>query len=645
MRRRLTSWTALLVALLIMSGGVAFALTRLQLQVEERAHRNAIETASMVATLVVGRNLSVADLTAGRRLAATDSADMDLDVAALLNADRVVGLEVWDATGRLIYADPNHPAAEDTMPRDELLRTRKGVNWVAGGKGKSARGLDTVDVFLPWDPDDNGTREGVIEVLLPEDTITAAVQRSARRLDASAATLLLVVLGGLLLLRRRLLAREHDACHDTLTGLLNRPAIGEDIRLALARSKHEPRQSSALLMLDLDGFKAVNDTLGHPAGDTLLVQVARTLRQSVRAGDSVARLGGDEFAVLLTRLPDATKATELALQLLHRLSHESYEVQGIELGVDASIGVALIPDHGHDVDLILQRADVAMYQAKRNAAGVVVYDVATDTHDIAHLGLLVELRRAIATEQLVLHYQPKAQMNTREVVGVEALVRWQHPTRGLLGPGEFIPLAENTGLIRPLTEWVLAEAIRQAATWRDLGLMLSVAVNIAPRTLLEGNFPATVLDLLAEHGLPSHLLELEVTETAIMTDPGRAVSVLKHLNAMGVRVSIDDFGTGYTSLTYLKELPVQTLKIDRAFITDLLTSKPDEAITESVIGLGHKLGLTVLAEGVETEAVWQRLSAMACDEGQGFLLARPMPADQLTSWVTAHVVGNDIGIS
>ena len=646
MRRLMTSWTGLVLALLILSGGVALAMTELQNQVQQRANQAAIDTGTLTATLVVGRNLTGAHLRAGRRLTDMERSDMDLDMAGLLRTDRVVGLEVWDAAGQLIYADRVHPAEETSLPSAERDRSRAGVSWVTpSGKRKSARGLDTIDVFIPWKTDSRAVGEGLVEVLLPQSTAAGAVRRSTRQLEASAGFLLLAVLGVLLFSRRRLLQREHESRHDALTGLLNRAAFAGRIRSALPLSKPEPGRWSALLMIDLDGFKAVNDTLGHPAGDLLLIQVAAALRASVRSGDSVARLGGDEFAVLLTGLPDPGKAEVLASQLLDRLSHGAYEVAGIEIGVDASVGVVVIPEHGREVDLLLQRVDIAMYQAKHTDAGVVVYDETTDTHDITQLGLLVELRRGIDTGQLVLHYQPKAQMGTRQVVGVEALVRWQHPTRGLLPPAAFVSLAENTGLMGSLTDWVLAEGIRQAALWRDQGMMLAVAVNIAPRTLLDGKLTTTVLDLLAANGLPSQLLELEVTETAIMTDPDQAVSVLKRLNAMGVRVSIDDFGTGYTSLAYLKELPIQTLKIDRAFVADLLTSPPDMAIVEAVISLGHKLGLTVLAEGVETDEVWQQLHDLRCDEGQGYLLARPMPADQLSTWIAAHVAGQDIGVT
>jgi diguanylate cyclase (GGDEF)-like protein len=471
---------------------------------------------------------------------------------------------------------------------------------------------------------------------LPELPIAKAVSRTTRELNALAFVIVLTAIGSLALWRRRLFVREHEALHDPLTGLLNRFGMRERIRRLVPVPQGTDGRWAAMIVLDLDGFKAVNDTLGHPAGDMLLTQVADRLRASIRPIDVVARLGGDEFAVLLTQLPDAAKAGEIATQLLDRLRTGLYIVHGIELTVDASIGMALIPEHGEDADLLLQRADVAMYQAKSSRAGIVVYDEATDLHDVAELGLLAELRRAIEADELVLHYQPKARLETGDIIGVEALVRWQHPVRGLLGPDAFIPLAENTGLMAPLTEWVLRRAIEQTARWRDRGFVLPVAVNVSPRALLEGDLAGLLLQLLATAGLSSDLLEIEITETAIMADPDGAVQMLRRLQAMGVRVSIDDFGTGYTSLSYLKQLPVQTLKIDKVFVAGILENDQDQAITESIISLGHKLGLSVIAEGIENDDVWQRLRSLGCDEGQGYFLARPMPSPDLKLWMAAR---------
>jgi diguanylate cyclase (GGDEF)-like protein len=633
-KRVLTSWVALALVLLVVCSAAGLALRGLQRQVENRAQRGAIDTAAIVAALVAHRNVDEADFAKGV-LTASERSDMDADVAELFHQGHLVGVEVWRSDGELLYADRRHPDGEVRLPDAELARSRLDKPWVDVSP-QSARGVRTLDVFLPYDSGQDGTSDGIVEVLLPELPIADAVSRTTRELNALAFVIVLAAIGSLALWRRRLFAREHEALHDPLTGLLNRVAMREQIRTLVPAPQATEGRWAAMLVLDLDGFKAVNDTLGHPAGDMLLNHVADRLRASIRPIDVVARLGGDEFAVLLTQLPDASKAAEIATLLLDRLRTGLYTVHGIELTVDASVGIALIPEHGEDADLLLQRADVAMYQAKSSRAGIVVYDEATDLHDVAELGLLAELRRAIETDELVLHYQPKACLATGDIVGVEALVRWQHPVRGLLGPAAFIPLAENTGLMAPLTEWVLRRAMEQAASWRHRGLTLPVAVNVSPRSLLDGNLAGTLLRLLADAGLPSHLLEIEITETAIMADPDGAVRMLRQLQAMGVRVSIDDFGTGYTSLSYLKQLPVHTLKIDRVFVADILENHKDQAIAESIIALGHKLGLSVIAEGIENDDVWQRLISLNCDEGQGYHLARPMPSADLLRWMTAR---------
>jgi diguanylate cyclase (GGDEF)-like protein len=633
-KRVLTSWVAITVALLLLCVAAGLTLRELQQQVEDRAQRGAVATAEIVADLVAHRNVAAADFRNGL-LSASERSDMDADVAELFDRGRLIGLEVWRVNGELIYADKRHPQAEVRLPAGELARSRQPGAWVETS-GKADRGVRTLDVLVPYDFDKDNQPDGVVEVLLPELPIADAVGRTTRELNGLVLVVVIGAIGAILFLRRRLRIREHEAGHDPLTGLLNRAALRDRIRRLASVPQPVDGWWAAMVVLDLDGFKAVNDTLGHPAGDLLLTQVAHTLQASVRPIDEVARLGGDEFGILLTRLPDAAKAEAIAGQLLDHLRAGSYTVHGIELSVDASIGIALIPQHGRDVDLLLQRADVAMYQAKRARAGIAVYDEATDPHDIIELGLLAELRRAIESDELVLHYQPKARLETGDIVGVEALVRWQHPLRGLLSPDAFIPLAENTGLMAPLTEWVLRDAIGQAARWREAGLMLPVAVNLSPRSLLDANLPTTLLRLLGDAGVPADLLELEITETAIMTDPEGAVRMLQHLQVMGIRVSIDDFGTGYTSLSYLKQLPVHTLKIDRVFVSDILENTKDRAITESIIALAHKLGLSVLAEGIESEDVWQRLRSLHCDEGQGYHLGRPMPSADLSRWIVAR---------
>jgi diguanylate cyclase len=443
---------------------------------------------------------------------------------------------------------------------------------------------------------------------------------------------LLLVLGFQRQLARQAAASQHQALHDPLTRLPNRELFADRVGQAIRTADRQLRPA-ALLLLDLDRFKDVNDTLGHHHGDLLLNEVATRLAGVLRQVDTVARLGGDEFAVLL---PDATADGAVAVaQKVRSALHQPLTLDGVGLDLDASIGIAVYPDHGGDAAELLQHADVAMYAAKQTHAGFVVYDPAVDQHSPKRLALLGGLRRALERDELVLHYQPKADLHTGQVLGAEALVRWQHPTHGLLGPGEFIPLAERTGLIHPLTRWVLDAALRQAAEWRQAGNHLSMAVNVSTRSLLDRDFPDHVADRLAAWQVPAASLVLEVTESAVMADPALALEILSRLHALGVGLALDDFGTGYSSMAYLKALPVDELKVDRSFVGQMATSTSDAVIVRSTIDLGHNLGLHVVAEGVENQATWEELAALGCDTAQGYHLGRPMPAAELERWLRA----------
>ena len=600
-------------------------------RVEDRARASAIETARIVTALTVHQNVPEAHFDAATGgLTPSDEANLDSDVAALVAAGRLVGLEVWRSDGQLLYADNGHDVGEQVLPADERARIEIDKPWVSTRDFE--RGIATVDVHLPYEAgQQDGTPDGLVEMFFPEASVNSAVATTSRQLYLAATALLLASGLALSTFRRRFARREHDASHDRLTGLMNWGGFRDTVSHTLAVERLHNDRLGAVLLIDLDGFKLVNDTLGHPAGDALLKLVAREIRATVRTQDIVARLGGDEFAVLITGFREAGHATQAASQLRDRLQSTSFEVEGIGLGIEASIGIALIPTHGNDVDTLLRRVDVAMYRAKRTGIGVATYNEADDPNDVGELKMLGELRRGIDND-----YQPKAQIAGRHVTGVEALVRWRHPTRGVLAPDLFIPLAESTGLLGPLTHWVLSRAIEDAAHWHRGGLPLSVAVNVSPRSLIEGDLPAAIVCLLAKCGLPSRLLEVEVTETAIMTDPAGSSNVLRQLRAIGIPISIDDFGSGYTSLGYLKTLPIDALKIDRSLISDLTADDKGLAVTQSIIDLGHRLGLTVLAEGVETEETWRLLESLGCDEGQGYLLARPMPAEHIEGWITSH---------
>ncbi len=426
--------------------------------------------------------------------------------------------------------------------------------------------------------------------------------------------------------------REHEALHDALTGLPNRVRFSDALHDELSTGA-----PLAVALMDLDGFKEVNDTLGHHAGDLVLVEVARRLSYAAADATLVARLGGDEFAVLVSDAHDRTALAAMASRVRDELGHP-FSVEGIRIDVNASIGFALAPADATDAATLLQRADVAMYSAKSgHGKGVAFYDSIRDDHSPRRLALVNDLRRAIADDELTLAYQPKARLADGTVVGFEALVRWRHPHLGMVLPDEFIPVAERTGAIDELTLWVLRHATRQAGSWRRNGHDWSVAVNVAMRNLLDQEFAAVVEQTLAGTGCPPDGLTLEITESHVMSDPTRTVEVLHRLGALGVCLSIDDFGTGYSSLSYLQQLPVGELKVDQVFVSDLVSDPGAEAIVRSVLDLAHHLNLSVVAEGVEDQRTWARLTELGCRYAQGYVLARPMPPEDVERWSAEHV--------
>jgi diguanylate cyclase (GGDEF)-like protein len=423
---------------------------------------------------------------------------------------------------------------------------------------------------------------------------------------------------------------RHQAHHDALTGLPNRTQLLEHAS-ALLNTETAPRRI-AVLMVDLDRFKEINDVLGHAAGDRLLAHIGPQMAKAVRGGDIFARLGGDEFAAVLTEA-NASVAIDVAQRLLAMLD-EPVEVDGVRFSVDASIGIAVADtSDGDDVSALLRQADIAMYTAKREGSGYALYRSEQETLTREGLMLLAELRQGIANNEIVLHYQPKLMLPGNELEGVEALARWQHPTRGLLGPGEFIPMAESTGLIVPLTLHVLDLAVAQICAWKSAGHEITVAVNLSPRCLADPDLPRHILMRMHEAGVPSELLRLEITENTLALNPDRAQATLAALAAAGIRISIDDFGTGYSSMAYLKRLPVDELKVDRSFVAGMLKHADDEVIVRSVVDLGHNLGLTVVAEGVEDQDTQDALTEIGCDIVQGYYTGRPMTVDFFEAWL------------
>jgi len=420
---------------------------------------------------------------------------------------------------------------------------------------------------------------------------------------------------------------------DDLTALPNRRHLERRLREELDRARAHGT-SVALLLIDLDRFKELNDTLGHRAGDIVLEQVGPRLRAVLRAGDMLARLGGDEFAAVLADAADAEPVGRRIARALEAGLH----VDGIDVRIGASIGIAVFPDHGDDAETLMQRADVAMYQAKAARSGYAFYERERDRHSRERLELIGELRDAIGTDQLVLHYQPKLDLATGRVDDVEALVRWLHPERGLLGPGAFVPLAEQTGVMRELTEHVLDAALRQIGAWYERGIDLSVAVNVSAATLLDEGWGTDLAATLVARGVPASRLRIEITEDTLMADPERTLRVVENLVSTGIGVSVDDFGTGYSSLGVLKHLPVDELKIDRAFVRDLVHDDADAAIVQTVVDLGRRLGLRTVAEGIEDEETLLRLAAYGVTHGQGFHISRPLPPEELEAFVSGRAL-------
>jgi diguanylate cyclase (GGDEF)-like protein len=460
--------------------------------------------------------------------------------------------------------------------------------------------------------------------------LVAASRTHISAVAVALATLTLIATAGRTQLAFRQLRRLADlrrqATTDDLTGLPNRRAFYAHVntRLAIPGSSHA-------LLLDLDKFKEVNDSLGHQVGDQLLQQVSARLADRLREEDMLARLGGDEFAVLLcdtNRQEAVAVATKLGAALTN-----SFTLEGIAMRVDVSIGIALAPEHGSELTVLLRRADIAMYKAKSDRIGHRVYAGVDDTAGEDRLRTLAELRTALTHNQLMLHYQPKVDLATNEVHGVEALVRWDHPNRGLLYPDAFLPLVEDAGLMRAMTQNVLEQALDQAAAWLENGLPLTVAVNLSASSLVDTDLPEQVGALLAARRLPAGALQLEITEEFLMTDRDRARTILRRLRELGVQISIDDFGTGYSSLAYLRELPVDELKLDRSFVFPMADDARAAALVFSTIELAHSLGLLMVAEGVENEIALTELAAHGCDQAQGYYVSRPVPAAELEYWL------------
>src|ERR671918_2304004 len=589
-------------------------------------------SAQLVATLGLEPSLTPVDLRgfSRRHEAVLDHA---IETNRVLG-ESLAGVRIFNDTLDLVYehgdADvPMDQGGEESLAQEALsgvTTTKVIADGPEGGR---------FNVFVPLRFEGASAPVAALELSLPYGPIAAEITDATNRFYVALAVALLILYLVLFRivarasrsLREQVLANEHQALHDVLTGLANRALFYDRVRQSVLLAEREGMEGAVMIM-DLDRFKEINDTLGHPKGDIVLREVARRLNEALRETDTVARLGGDQFAVLIPHLPDPGSAVHV-LEKIQEALDRPFVLQGLALDVRASVGISFFPRHGNDVDTLIQRADVAMYLAKASHSRYEIYAAHRDQHSPGRLALLADLRRALEDDELVLHYQPKIDLKTGTVTTVESLVRWNHPARGMIQPADFLPLADHTGLIEPITMYVLDRAMKQCSEWREAGLELTVAVNLSPRNLLDLNFPDYVSRLMSKWNLPPSCLQLEITESSLLSDPTRVRGVLQRLSEMCVSISIDDFGTGSSSLANLRDLPVGELKIDRSFVMNMEADESDAVIVRSTIDLGRNLGLKVVAEGVENESTWRVVSELGCDLAQGFCRSKPMPADQI----------------
>jgi diguanylate cyclase (GGDEF)-like protein len=613
-----------------------FLFSTLKSNVQTRAIADAREQARLVSDVGVSGPLAgLHDL--GRGLSAQQQSSLDHNLATIRSGSGLSRVVLRNRSGRTVYADDHSLIGKSAAPSGAgaaLDGSTVSAVTFAGDAG------EVLSVFVPLTLGE-ATPVGSAEIALPYQPIQDSISRQTNRIRLVLilglfvlwATLLTVVGYASQRLRRQAAEKEEQALSDSLTGLANRTMFQEAIGAAISGSGRR-KVAGAVMLMDLDRFKDVNDTLGHHNGDLLLQRIGARLDSVLRNTATVARLGGDEFAILLGDTHDRQAVVPVVRRIL-KVLEEPVVVGGLALQVEASIGIAIFPENGRTVDSVMRAADVAMYVAKEQRSGYEFYDEDghEHRHDAGRLALIGELRRAMDEAELVLFYQPKVDLRTGLAIGVEALARWSHPERGMLSPDEFIPLAERSNLLRPMTLYLLDTAMRQANAWRAKGIEVSVAVNLSMQNMLDLRLPNDLARLLTSWRLPAGSLELEITESTIMADHRRAQTILGRLSKMGVRLSIDDFGTGYSSLQYLQELPVDAIKIDRSFVMSMESDPGNATIVQSTVDLGHNLGLEVVAEGVEDMHSYNKLAALGCDYAQGYFLSKPLSPDKLTIWL------------
>jgi diguanylate cyclase (GGDEF)-like protein len=656
MRQRvsLTGQVALLSLIPVVALGVALAWV-LRGQIVSRTLADAAQSARLVARLAVQPRISPSALEHGLGPAGVRALDEQLRARSV--ARDLARIKIWNSEGTIVYSDEHSLIGRRPGESDELRNALAGrpnaaavVTPRRGSETASEVGLGRlVEVYVPLRLADGVRPAGAFEIYLSYAPIASAIAGDERTIALLVALGLGLLWGVLFKIvastsrRLRRQARENDrlARYDRLTGLPNRTLFGERLAQALAHGRAR-QEETAVLLLDVNGFKQINDTLGHGAGDTVLIEVAGRLREvaarlaaDLGAEVAVARLGNDEYALLQTRVQGRTGALAAATAIRTALERP-VEVDGVAVNVEASVGVALAPDHARDAETLLRRADVALARARLYRSSTETYSVEHDRFEAARLKLLGQIRPALEREELVLFYQPKVELASGRVIGVEALLRWHHPQRGMLAPLEFMPAVEQTALIGPVTRYVIDQALTQLERWRRSGVQLDVAVNLSPLNLHDPQLPADVQALLSSHATAAGRLTVEITESAALADAERALAVLGALRAMDVGVSIDDFGSGHASIAYLARMPATELKIDRSLITSLCERRRDEAIVRTILDLAGHLELRVVGEGVETSEVAQRLARLGCDAGQGYLFSRPLPAEELADWLATH---------
>jgi diguanylate cyclase (GGDEF)-like protein len=633
---------SLLAFACLLALGVALA-TVLSDQIQQHALREAEAGTEAAAHVVTRSELTPYDLRNG--LSPARMAELDYELKSDRGERTIERAKIFDRSGHIVYSDDRGEVGDvgDGGKESRGLASALSGRVASDVEENEAGATDTparlLEVYVPLRFRDAATPAGAFELYLSYAP-TAAQIRHERRVA------LAILGGGLLLLylvlfrlvsgasrtmRRQAEENSHQALHDALTGLPNRTLLYERGEELL---KHSDEPTLAVLLVDLDRFKEVNDTLGHDCGDQILKDAAMRMLREVRDEDTLARLGGDEFALLLPGVGSATAAREAAGRILAALERP-FSIRGFSVQLEASVGAALAPVHGHDIKHLLQRADVAMYESKRNRSDVELYSFDRDPYTPERLTLLGDLKEAIEQDLLVLHFQPQVSLETGRLTGAEALLRWQHPERGLLMPDEFIHLAERTAQIRALTLWVVKNALRECRRWYDAGLDLSVAVNLAGPNVTDASLPSAVQDVLDRCDLSPRRLELEISESTVMTDSARALDVLGRFGSIGVRLSLDDFGTGHSSLGYLRRLPLDRVKIDRSFVMGMTHEEEDAEIVRWTIDLARSVGLEAVAEGVESKAIQRALTTLGCPSAQGFYISRPLPAGEFLSWALA----------